>query len=209
MGTLASPWREGEGTHAARTRATQASPPIIPATPAPTRRRRFPPRFIKTCWRMTRGVEDGQKASVFVALACHTWCFWTPKRPISIHCVIRQQSPESKGRRGAVNCAHLGRRCISQGAMNCAPTSFYLQHICFHDRRIGKAHSSSDLCVILIAICFTCFTCFTCIGRSGIRISSGIILKQEGKTLRYGETGPHTTPDSCASTQGSACCYLR
>ncbi len=122
---------------------------------------------------MTRGVEDGQKASVFVALACHTWCFWTPKRPISIHCVIRQQSPESKGRRGAVNCAHLGRRCIPQGAMNCAPSSLSPQHICFHDRRIGKAHSSSDLCVILIAICFTCFTCFTCIGRSGIRISSG------------------------------------
>ena len=93
--------------------------------------------------------------------------------------------------------------------MNCAPTSFYPQHICLHDRRIEKAHSSSDLCITLIAICFTCFTCFTCIGRSGIRISSGIILKQEGKTLRYGETGPHATPDSCASTQGSACCYLR
>ncbi|MDQ6645472.1 MAG: sterol carrier protein domain-containing protein, partial [Chloroflexota bacterium] len=22
----------------------------------------------------------------------HTWCFWTPNRPISIHCFIRQQS---------------------------------------------------------------------------------------------------------------------
>ena len=64
--------------------------------------------------------------------------------------------------------------------MNCAPTSFYPQHICLHDRRIEKAHSSSDLCITLIAICFTCFTCFTCIGRSGIRISSGNILKTTG-----------------------------
>src|SRR5947209_2791391 len=43
------------------------------------------------CWRMTRGVEYDQNETVFVVIACHTWCFWTPNRPISIHCFIRQQ----------------------------------------------------------------------------------------------------------------------
>src|SRR5437016_6323544 len=36
VGTLASPWLEGEGAHQTRTRATQASPPPIHTTPAPT-----------------------------------------------------------------------------------------------------------------------------------------------------------------------------
>src|SRR5881227_2003375 len=27
-----------------------------------------------------------------VAFACHAWYFWTPNKPVSIHCVIRQQS---------------------------------------------------------------------------------------------------------------------
>src|SRR5205807_8600831 len=33
VGTLASPWKEGEGTHATRTRATQASPLHSPPLP--------------------------------------------------------------------------------------------------------------------------------------------------------------------------------
>ena len=40
VGTLASPMGTGR-------RATQGSPPFIPATPAPTRRIRFPTRFTK------------------------------------------------------------------------------------------------------------------------------------------------------------------
>src|SRR5438270_12032722 len=34
--TLASPWLEGERVHRSRTRATQASPPHVHTTPAPT-----------------------------------------------------------------------------------------------------------------------------------------------------------------------------
>src|SRR5437764_10030179 len=47
---------------------------------------------VRLCWRMTQGGEDGQKETVFVAFAGHTWCWWSRKRPISISCVIRQQS---------------------------------------------------------------------------------------------------------------------
>src|SRR5947209_19203731 len=36
VGTLASPWQEGESVHRSRTRATQASPPHVHTTPAPT-----------------------------------------------------------------------------------------------------------------------------------------------------------------------------
>jgi hypothetical protein len=37
-----------EATSSLPTWATQASPPFLPATPAPTRRVRFPPRFKQT-----------------------------------------------------------------------------------------------------------------------------------------------------------------
>jgi len=33
------------------------------------------------------------------------------------------------GRRGAMNCAHLGSRCIPQGAMNCAPPPTRFSHL--------------------------------------------------------------------------------
>src|SRR5438067_8298054 len=36
VGTLASPWLEGESVHRSRTRATQASLPHVHTTPAPT-----------------------------------------------------------------------------------------------------------------------------------------------------------------------------
>ena len=36
VGTLASPWQEGAGARGMRTRATQASPPRLIPTPAPT-----------------------------------------------------------------------------------------------------------------------------------------------------------------------------
>src|SRR5260370_16545393 len=39
------------------------------------------------------------------------------------------------GRRGAIHCAHLGGRSISQGAMNCAPTP------------ISSSHSPSLKCI--------------------------------------------------------------
>jgi|SRR5438034_6539354 len=45
-GTLASPMMAGMKRRGNRSRATQGSPPLIPATPAPTRRTRFPARFI-------------------------------------------------------------------------------------------------------------------------------------------------------------------
>src|SRR5206468_2935047 len=44
VGTLASPWQEGAGARGSRTRATQASPPRLIPTPAPTGTKALPRR---------------------------------------------------------------------------------------------------------------------------------------------------------------------
>ena len=46
-GRLRRPWGAGGKQQGTGRRATQGSSPIIPATPAPTRRIRFPARFTK------------------------------------------------------------------------------------------------------------------------------------------------------------------
>jgi hypothetical protein len=78
------------------------------------------PTVERLCWRMTLSMEYGQNGTVFIVLACHTWCFWIPNRPISIHCFIRQQSLErSAWVVRAPERTHLLDSLVPFSAMNC------------------------------------------------------------------------------------------